>query len=108
MSAEGVHEEQKFVISHTCPLLYFIVVAEAYIRSRSLLYYLLYCIYLGTELIAPYIVSATMGTSAYIPLALTILCLAISLLVLASSTNRTQDARQNFLSEPRRNLSSRP
>jgi hypothetical protein len=51
--------------------------------SRSPLYYLLYCIYLSTELIGPYTASATMDTSPYIPLALTIFCLLTSLLTLA-------------------------
>lgn len=50
---------------------------------RSQLYYYLYCTYLGTELIAPYIASYTMEISVYIPLALTLACLVASLIALS-------------------------
>ncbi|KAK3938171.1 major facilitator superfamily domain-containing protein, partial [Diplogelasinospora grovesii] len=51
-------------------------------NQRSQLYYYLYCIYLATELIAPYMASSTMDASVYLPLALTLACLLISLLAL--------------------------
>lgn len=45
-------------------------------HHRSQLYYYLYCTYLVTQLIGPYIASKLMGVSAYLPLGLSIACLA--------------------------------
>jgi hypothetical protein len=77
MSNKGLHYSLICYLASGAPC------QETYFTSRSPLYYLLYCIYLSTELIGPYIASVTMDISPYIPLSLTIFCLLTSLLTLA-------------------------
>ncbi|KAI1378990.1 major facilitator superfamily domain-containing protein [Hypoxylon crocopeplum] len=51
-------------------------------HQKSKLFYLMYCVYLGTELIGPIISAATMDISPYIPIALTLASIMIALGIL--------------------------
>lgn len=67
-------------------------------HQRSKLFYLMYCVYLGTELIGPLIAAATTDISPYIPIGLTLACIITAVGILQLITERIPRLEKNIIS----------